>query len=43
MRPTDEQRRRQRSRNIVLMVVLLALVGLFYVITMVRISGAAAG
>ena len=41
MRLTDEQRRRQRSRNIALLVVLLGLVGLFYVITMVRISGAA--
>ena len=38
---SDEQRRRQRNRNIALMVVLLALVALFYVITIVRIGGGA--
>ena len=36
---TEEQRRRQRSRNIALAAVLLGLVALFYVITMVRIGG----
>jgi hypothetical protein len=36
---SDEQRRRQRGRNIALAAVLLGLVALFYVITMVRIAG----
>ncbi len=39
VRQSDEQRRRQRSRNIALAAVLLGLVALFYVITMVRIAG----
>ncbi len=39
-RQSDEQRRRQRSRNIALAAVLLGLVALFYLITMVRIAGA---
>jgi len=41
MRQTDEQRRRQKNRNIALLVVLLALVGLFYLVTIARIGGAA--
>ena len=40
VRQSDEQRRRQRGRNIALAAVLLSLVALFYVITMVRIGGA---
>lgn len=40
VRQSDEQRRRQRGRNVALAVVLLGLVILFYVITMVRIGGA---
>jgi len=40
MRMSDEQRRKQRKRNIALAAVLAGLVALFYVITMVRISGA---
>jgi hypothetical protein len=39
VRLSDEQRRRQRSRNIALAAVLLGLVVMFYVITMVRIAG----
>lgn len=39
---SDEERRRQRSRNIALAAVLIGLVALFYVITMVRIGGAGA-
>ena len=39
VRQSDEQRRRQRSRNIALAGVLFGLVALFYVITMVRIAG----
>ena len=35
----DERRRRMRARNRALLVVLLALVALFYAITVVRISG----
>lgn len=38
---TKEQEKRRRTRNIALVVVLFALVLLFYGITMVRISGAA--
>jgi len=41
VRLSDEQRRRQRNRNIVLAAVLLSLVALFYVITLVRIAGPA--
>ena len=40
--PQDsEHRRRQKNRNLALLVVLLALVALFYLITMARIGGAA--
>jgi len=39
VRLSDEQRRRQRSRNIALAAVLLGLVVMFYVITMVGIAG----
>ena len=35
----DERRRRIRARNRALLLVLLALVALFYAITLVRISG----
>jgi len=35
----DERERRMRARNRALLVVLLALVALFYVVTIVRISG----
>jgi hypothetical protein len=35
----DERQRRMRARNRALLVVLLALVALFYAITVVRISG----
>jgi len=35
----DERERRMRARNRALLVVLLALVALFYVIAIVRISG----
>lgn len=41
MRLTDEQRRKQRNRNIAVAVTLMGLVGLFYVITMVRFGGTA--
>jgi hypothetical protein len=36
---SDEQRRRQRSRNRALAAVLFGLVIMFYVITMARIAG----
>jgi hypothetical protein len=39
MPQSDEYRRRQRSRNIALAAVLFGLVGMFYIITMVRIAG----
>jgi hypothetical protein len=40
MRPAvDERQRRQRSRNVALLAVLLALVALFYAITIVRMGG----
>lgn len=35
----DERRRRVRSRNYAMLAALLALVALFYVITIVRMSG----
>ena len=35
---TDEQKRRQRGKNIAVMLALLALVALLYVITLVRIG-----
>ena len=41
MKQADERRRRLRNRNIALLVVLLALVALFYFVTMARIGGAA--
>jgi hypothetical protein len=37
--PMDERERRMRGRNRALLIVLLALVALFYVIAIVRISG----
>lgn len=38
--PVDQDRRkRQRSRNVALLVVLLGFVALLYLITMVRIGG----
>jgi hypothetical protein len=39
MSDPDGRRRQQRARNIALMAVLLALVALFYAITIVRMSG----
>ncbi|QQP90072.1 hypothetical protein IGS68_02005 [Skermanella sp. TT6] len=38
---TDEQKRRQRGKNIAVLLALLALVALLYVITLVRIGGSA--
>jgi hypothetical protein len=35
----SERHRRQRGKNIALLVVLLALVGIFYVLTLVRMGG----
>jgi hypothetical protein len=35
----DERQRRQRARNRALLIVLLALVALFYVLSMVRTGG----
>ncbi|HEX6144935.1 MAG TPA: hypothetical protein VFZ01_19635 [Geminicoccaceae bacterium] len=35
-----EQRRRTRQKNIALAVILLALVALFYVVTLVKLGGA---
>jgi hypothetical protein len=35
---TDEQKRKQRGKNIAVMLALLALVALLYVITLVRIG-----
>ncbi len=39
MRRISEMHRRQRGKNIALLVVLVALVGLFYTITLVRMGG----
>ncbi|EWY38416.1 protoheme IX farnesyltransferase [Skermanella stibiiresistens SB22] len=39
MRLTDEQKRRQRGKNIAVLLALLALVALLYVVTLVRIGG----
>ena len=39
MRRISERHRRQRGKNIALLVVLVALVGLFYAITLVRMGG----
>jgi len=36
---TDERERRMRARNRALLAVLLGLVALFYVVTIVRLSG----
>ena len=38
-RETDEREHRMRARNRALLALLLALVALFYIITIVRISG----
>jgi hypothetical protein len=40
---TDEQKRRQRRRNIAIGVVLFALVAIFYAITVVKMGGNVAG
>lgn len=40
MKQHSDQHRRQRGKNIALVAVLLGLVGLFYVITIVRMGGA---
>ena len=37
--PLSEQHKRRRVRNIVLLTVLLGLVGLFYVMSIVRMGG----
>ncbi|WP_211098409.1 hypothetical protein [Skermanella stibiiresistens] len=39
IRLTDEQKRRQRGKNIAVLLALLALVALLYVVTLVRIGG----
>ncbi len=39
MRPHSERHQRQRGKNIALLVVLLALVGIFYAVTLVRMGG----
>ncbi len=39
MKEHSEQHRRQRGKNIALLVVLLALVGIFYVVTLIRMGG----
>jgi hypothetical protein len=39
MKPHSERHRRQRGKNIALLVVLLALVGIFYAVTLVRMGG----
>lgn len=39
MRQHSEQHRRKRGKNIALLVVLLGIVGLFYMITIVRMGG----
>jgi len=38
IRPTDEQRRRQRGRSVAIAVVLACLVVLFYVVTIVKLG-----
>ena len=38
-KPANERERRMRGRNRALLALLLALVALFYVVTLVRISG----
>ncbi len=39
MKQHSEQHRRKRGKNIALLVVLLGLVGLFYLVTIVRMGG----
>ena len=39
MGQSNDNRRRQRSRNIALAAILFGLVAMFYVVTMVRIAG----
>ncbi len=39
MKPHSERHRRQRGKNIALLVVLLALVGILYAVTLVRMGG----
>ncbi len=39
MKRLSERHRRQRGKNIALLVVLLALVGMFYAVTLVRMGG----
>ncbi len=39
MKELSKQHRRQRGKNIALLVVLLALVGIFYLVTLVRMGG----
>jgi len=39
MRRLSEQHQRQRRKNLALLVVLLALVGIFYAVTLVRMGG----
>lgn len=39
----DDAQRRQRSRNVALAVAIFALAGLFYVLSIVRMSGGSAG
>lgn len=38
IRPTEEQRRRQRGRSIAIAVVLVGLVVLFYLVTIVKLG-----
>lgn len=42
-KPTTEAERKQRSRNVALAVVIFALAGLFYVMSIVRMSGGSGG
>jgi hypothetical protein len=39
MRPTPEQLRRQRTKNVALALALVALVVLFFVVSLVRMGG----
>ncbi len=39
MKQLSDRHRRQRGKNIALLVVLLALVGIFYAVTLVRMGG----
>jgi hypothetical protein len=39
MKPLSDRHQRQRRKNIALGVVLLALVGIFYAVTLVRMGG----